>query len=1041
MSLTFEQQCVVDAPLAGPLLVDAGAGTGKTFTLVERAAALVEKRELEPQQLLVVTFTNAAAAEIADRLERRFADCAQTGRPACGTFHGIAASLLREFAYDTGSSPDVRAIDDARARGVFTAAFRDLLAGKLGVDTSALPLLERERVFERNLAGIALQLKNTNVPIDRWEREALEAAGVLERLNYGAIVELKPNGQPYAGWPRPNPPLTDVERAEQAERERRNVIAVAALFRRFDELLAKEHLLTFGDVLTRATAMLQRFPAVAKTLRARWLHAMVDEFQDTNGVQVTFLKALFGDDLRPVLVVGDVRQAIYAFNGADPNGIVAFRMMDGCKRYPLTVNRRSYKQVLDAAHHALARANAVPPELHNELTAHRNASQTIAVRAQLFSGEGALEREADSVARTARKLVDEGVSPKKIAVLMRSRTKAPLFAAALRRYGLAVQLHGGAGFFGAPEIREVVAWLKLVGTPDDMPSLVVALQSAAIALGDGVVAALAAQRELAHAALTGPLDGFSADERVRLERFRAISRIASVLADVPLADAARTVVFESGAEIARLGGEPGELDQARANLDKFLRLAADFATDRPTARIEDFLIELEEREALDDDEAEAELEGERIALMTIHAAKGLEWDHVFVANVSPQSFPLSRGGGRDLVAKLDERRRALAFAHSVDGRTPLRWHITSNEIDDTNGRVLARAKDDSEEHRLFYVAMTRARDVLYVTGSLGTRALKPSVCLAAVAAWLEERVGDLGAATLVSDDLASPYQAALPLATVEHAEFSEIRRRLDAQLERESAPAAVALRPGPLSYTAIALHAACPRRARYHYVLGLPDLGDEAAPSSDNGDHREPARRDPARFGRVVHLVLEAIALARIAGDEPAVDRFLDDAMGAEDCGSDAALRADARRAIDQAIPVLAAFTPEAAELRFDIEVDGVELRGYIDLLARDAQGRLAIIDYKTGYTESGHYAMQFALYRRAVVRQYPEHAETLLLRISPDHAALEAVEPATSAALSEAVATARVMDSDRPEPGPQCRNCPYAYAVCDAAPALIPAG
>ena len=276
----------------------------------------------------------------------------------------------------------------ARARGVFAAAFSDLLDGRLGVDTSALPLLDRTPVLASNLAGIALRLKNTDVSVDRFEREALAAADALERLPYGAIYALTPTGRPKTGYPQPNPPLTERERADEAARERHNVRAVAALFRRFDELLAAEHLLTFGDVLTRATAMLRSHPADCRTLRARWIHAMVDEFQDTNPIQVDFLKALFGDELRPVLVVGDVRQAIYAFNGADPNGIV--RVSHDARLRRLPAQRQSaivstYPRC--RAPQRLPARTLFQPELHNELSAHRGESASIAVRAQLFTGD------------------------------------------------------------------------------------------------------------------------------------------------------------------------------------------------------------------------------------------------------------------------------------------------------------------------------------------------------------------------------------------------------------------------------------------------------------------------------------------------------------------------------------------------------------------------------------------------------------------------------------------------------------------------------
>ena len=1039
MSATIEQQRVVDAPLHGPHLVNAGAGTGKTFTLVERAVALVRAKTIRPDELLVVTFTNAAASEIADRLDAGFAPIGAAGRPTCGTFHGIAASLLREFAYVTGGSPDVRAVDDSRARGVFALTFRDLLAGKLHVDTSALPLLERTRELERSLATVALRLKNLGRSVDEFERDALAAADSLEALPFGAVEQRGQKNQILSGWPQPNPPLTAAQRAEEAERERGNVRTVAALFRRFDERLGAEQLLTFGDVLTRTTAMLHAHPEITETLRERWRHAMVDEFQDTNPVQIAFLRALFGDDLRCVLAVGDLRQAIYAFNGADPQGIIRFAELNGCTPYPLTVNRRSYQPILDLAHEALAIARAVPDKLHTQLSAHRGDTDHRAVRVQLFTGDDALQRESDAIARTARALVDAGTSPKQIAVLLRSRSKAQIYADALRRHGLAVQVHGGAGFFDAAEIRELVAWLRLVDAPDDAYSITAALQSAAIGISDGALATLAVSRDLARAALLGPLDEFTVAERTRIERFRTIVRVISTLADVPLADAVRTVISASGTEIARIDGDAGALDQARANLDKFQRLAADLAADRPAARIGDLLIELDERRALDIDEAEAQLEGDRVALMTIHASKGLEWEHVFVANVSPSSFPLQNNSLRDTVVLFDEARRALAFMYSADGRTPLRWLLATLQVDLSSGTVTKRDRDDSEEHRLFYVALTRARDTVYITGRLWGNRLKLSACLQQAFDWIAGR-GHANADVALAADDNTNGSIALPLAETLDQSPVPFVERLEAQLSRELTPPTLPERRGRLSYTAIELHELCPRRARYHYVLGLPDLTDEAfaAVWSSESANYDVARRDPARFGRVVHLVLEKVANARISCEELDIERYLAEAMDDEDCFDDDRIRAAASSAVEAAVSLLSQFKPEFAERKFDITINGVELGGYIDLLARRDDGRLVVIDYKTGNTPSDHYKLQFSLYQEAAAAEFGERAEPLLLRVGEHTAVLEPIAPTDAGVLEQAVAAAQSMESEEPRPGKHCRTCPYAAGACDQAEVVL---
>lgn len=1024
--LTEEQQVIVNADLDGPRLVDAGAGTGKTFTLVQRALSLVTRGKLAPDELLVVTFTKAAATEIAGRLEAAF-DPGEHRRPVCGTFHGIASDLIREFAYEAGISPDIRVIDDGRARGVFAQAFADLEAGQLGVDLSAFPLLSRTKVLERSLATIILRLKQQGANVADVIVRARASASDLGSIAYGGVKMVKNGGAPKAGWPRPDPERSPAERQLEAERERLNVEVVAALFERFQQLLDEEHLLTFGDVLVRATAMLQTHLEIATRLRRRWKHAIVDEFQDTNGTQVAFLEAIFGPDLRPVLVVGDVRQAIYEFNGAEPRGIIDFRSR-ARETLPLSLNRRSLQPILDVAQHALGNLGGVAPELNQRLSAHRGHAEPSAVRLQLFDGPDAIEHEADTVAGEIRRLVDAGASPRDCAVLLRTRTKAGIFAAALRRVGLAVQLYGGVGFFDAPEIRETVAWLRLAADPTDPFAVLAALQSVPIGLGDGAVARLAQEKKLARAALLDEIPPeFNAAERDRLDRFRRTAQIVCGLGEERLASAVRTIVGASGSEIARLTSD--ELPQVRANLEKLIRFAADFASDRPLARICDFVAELNERDELELDLPLAELEGERVAIMTIHGAKGLEWPYVFVANVSASTFPLITNDGRETVVQIDERTGAIAFKTGVDGRPNLRWY-TSRHNHDENGIVVTDAKTDrSEEFRLLYVALTRARDAVYVTGRL-IKNRKPSPCFEAVAAWANEVSGGSDPHRILTDEVPTTTVAAQVLP-----DSSAIKETLFSRITRVMAPPSLdAQRRGSLSYTAMELQERCPRRARYHYVLGLPELSDEAAWSelTHDGDDSEP--RDPARYGRIIHKALELLTKAQMNSQHIEIATALSEAVSAEDWDPTIAELTAATEAVANAHALLAELTPLDAERQFEVSIDGTRMGGYIDLLASDARGKPVIVDYKTGRTDARHYALQFALYKYASKDEHPA-ASCRVLRIGNSTVAFEDVEPATEAELRSAIADASTMDSDEPRPGEQCQYCPYAYDVCDAAP------
>lgn len=1043
--LTPEQQAVVDADLIGPRLVDAGAGTGKTFTLVKRAVSLIERGTLRADELLVVTFTKAAATEIAGRLEAEL-DPHSHRRPTCGTFHGIASDLIREFAYEAGISPDVRVIDEGRARGVFARAFADLIAGRLDVDLRAFPLLERVGPLERSLAKIVFGLKDRDIAFDAWAERARAAATELETIEFGCVQMLSRNGKPLADWPRPRLPRSAEERRAEAERERRNVTVVAALFAHFQRLLDREHLLTFGDILNRATRMLRDHPTITDVVRKRWKHAIVDEFQDTNRTQIAFLEALFGPQLEPVLVVGDVRQAIYEFTGADPQGIIDFRAR-AREKFPLTVNRRSLAPILDVAHASLSQLGGVTPELNAQLVAHRGDADARCVKLELFSDEGALEREAACVAAKLRELVDGGVSPQRCAVLLRARTRAGAFAQAIREAGLAVQLLGGVGFFDAPEIREVVQWLRLAHDPTDAVAVVGTLQSAAIAVGDGTVALLARGEQVARTALLDALPvELEASERERLERYRRTARLVCALTDVPLVDAVRSTIWASGAEIAR-AQDGASLDQARANLNKLVRFAADFAADRPLARISDLVDELRERDELELDLPVAELEGDRIAIMTIHGAKGLEWDHVFVADIGSRSFPLSNNDQRENVAQIDASSGALALKHGVDKRATLRWYLTQHAHDDAGTVAKGPPATKDEEYRLLYVALTRARDAVYVTGRR-TGASRISACFSAVRDWATGRSGSADLHGFAAAGFGEPPRASLhDPAAVAHsasdpvtahgsiAERSRIERALTARKQRRvNALAQHVERRGSLSYTAMELHDRCPRRARYHYVLGLPDLSDQAAVLEVETDNEPRENRDPARYGRVIHRVLELLARARIAGVSREPDAALREACDEEAWATTVEERAVARAAVTAAAHCLTVLEPIAAEREFAVDIDGVRLAGFIDLIGRDPDGTIVIVDYKTGRTAAQHYALQFALYRRAVLPEFP-FAASRLLRIGTQGATFESVTPATAQDLREAVARSRTMDSDEPRPGPGCAYCPYAHDVCSAAP------
>ena len=1024
-TLTREQRAIVDAPLAGPSIVNAGAGTGKTYTLVRRAVRLVESKVLTPRELLVVTFTNKAANEIAERLAIAFEGIGVFELPTCGTFHAIAASLLREFAYETGDSPDLRAIDDARARGVFRGAYEELLAGKLGVGVSALPVLDREDVLIRDLASLAFVLKNEGTTIDQFEREALAAVPELRSLPFGQLYTLgkKPAGARLQ--PAPDPGRTAADLSAEADREERNVWAVGALLRRFDELLAEGGVLTYGDLLGRAIAMLKRNPAIAERVRRRWRHALVDEFQDTNPQQLAFVRAIFGNELIPVMAVGDARQAIYEWNGADPLGILRLAEASGTKTFSLTRNRRSFQEILNAAHDVLPAAG--PGAAEAALVAEKGRSEHIAIRHATFAvGANVAEcRETESraIAAEIAGLVAAGEKPSDIAILLRSRPAARVYALALRDRGIASRTHGGVGFFDAPEIVDAIAWFRLALDPANRHALTRVLESPVVGLSDGSIAELYASTPPPASILAAATPASLATEEAgRIERVRSILAMLGPALGLPLPEAVRTILRETAADAAQVAAHPNAAAQIRANVAKLISLAEGLAHDLPLARLSELVAEIDERALLEDDEPEAELGGDEVAIMTIHAAKGLEWNHVFVANVSPSTFPNNRGA-RESVVMRDPTTKALAFSYGVDGKKPFRWHLRESH-DARTGQRIKVEPDISEERRLFYVALTRAKSCVWISGVARTSTSK-------FLDDVHDHVGRFGTgAPFPHPDAASAGDRTLVDRCSMTATASRAIDMLQARLLRQ--PSLFEPWRGTLSYTAIAQHEMCPRLARYRYALHVPDFRESPDIELPDADDTDGASRkiDAATYGNIVHRVLEMIASETIAKRPYDRSELVDAALREFESEGDVPLRARIVTATERAIEALAGYEPVAAEEAFDATIAGASVGGFIDLIARDATGTVWIVDYKTGRLPDSAYALQLALYRMALRTRYPG-ARLAILRIADDAVRFVEPEAPTESEVERVVVDAASMDRDEPRTGPQCRDCAYAGPLC----------
>ncbi len=1041
-----DQEAAIVAPPTGRRSVNAGAGTGKTSTLALRVLYLIESGQLRADQIVVVTFTRKAAAEvstrIADTLDRARAgtDGAPFARSdqsvKCTTIHALAAEILRESAFEFDAPAPLRPISDGEAYRVFHASFRALLDGRLATGTDAFPIAELNLgALERDLAKLALRLKNHGLRPDDFESRALAATDRFGRQRWGQLWEPGSKRTGNRINVEPKVAVTAEELGREAQRERANIRVVAALFADFDRRLAERGAATYGDLIAFATRLLRERPALVMRLRERWRYLLLDESQDTSELQLTFIETLFG---RPgecaaagMMPVGDSRQAIYGFNGAAED--VMERLAAAADTtHPLVINRRSPQEIVDASHAVLEKHGVIGASMPR-LEASSGNGGLGCVRLETFGEPGGsikehVEREAAAIAREIERLLrDESTTTSDIAILVRRRTHAAAYVRALNERGICAALDRRSGLFVADEIRDALAWMSLLLDLQDRRAAVRVLQSPQVGLSDATMIALTARKDWLERFLRDELGaGVEIETRARLDRARSLltallpsvalplcSAVAAILAEVPLA-----------ASYVRIGPAIGA--QAIINLRSFEELAREFAGDRSDARLAEFVDDIERRILYDDDPQEPELELDGVRILTVHQAKGLEWPYVFLACSTKAQYGSSEP--TDRVVHYDPPSGAFALKNDVDGHETFHWLTLNCEHDpDTGERVIPANRKRAharEQARVFYVALTRAQRRVYVTAPAAPgRGEAPY--LDAIREWA---AASEPAANLRFDTPAAIEAAVAPASTPVQPKRALIAR-VAAPENGETAPA---FRPR-VSFSAISAFATCPRMARLRYRLMLPDL--RRAQSRFVGPNGQDAGlpSNAARLGSLAHRALELWGRATIAGVGVPIDAaFAGALLDFADATPHEIERA--RSAAAGAVDALSGYTVLAVEAAFAISIGSTNVEGFIDLIARDPGGRLLVVDYKTGRSDDEQYALQLALYRRVAEQRFPgEHVTAALLRLTPESAVLSFPAPIPDAELDATIAAVGLFESDTPNVGSWCVPCPYRGSPCMA--------
>jgi DNA helicase-2/ATP-dependent DNA helicase PcrA len=623
--LNEEQRAAVEHG-DGPLMVLAGAGTGKTRVLVHRIARLVE-RGTEPWAILAVTFTNKAAAEMRHRLRLVLGEAADA--MWIGTFHATCARILRRYADRVGLTRSFVIFDDGDQ-----VKLVERLLKEAGLDDEVSP----RTVLSR---------------IDRAKNRNVDPRAIRTGI-YDDVIE--------------------------------------RVYPLYQAQLAKENAVDFNDLLLKVLELLGR-EDTGRALKLRFRHVLVDEFQDTNRVQYDLVRQL-AEATRNLTVVGDDDQSVYSWRGAEPRNLLDFdRDFPDAKVIKLEQNYRSSQTILDAANAVIGKNR----DRHEKsLWTDRGPGETV----EIYQA-GDERGEAYFVAQSIRRLLDDGpLSPNDVAILYRTNAQSRVLEEHLRAARVPAKVVGAVSFFERKEVKDVIAYLRLLGNPAADSAFERVVNVPARGIGEATVDRLrAAARasgtgiyEAARLAARGEVAGLGAAPRKKLAGFvELMTGLADVIAQgASVAETIIQVVDRSGLRAKLEADSSTEARDRLGNLAELVSTATDFDDeveaegdggggggggfgpeddDAPAAggrrTVDDFL----ERIALSS--AGDQTTGEQVALMTIHIAKGLEWPVVFLTGLEDGLFPSLRereGASED--AALEEERR-LAYVAITRARERL----------------------------------------------------------------------------------------------------------------------------------------------------------------------------------------------------------------------------------------------------------------------------------------------------------------------------------------------------------------------------------
>lgn len=765
----------------GPLLIVAGAGTGKTTVITRRIAWLIECGKAKPDEILAVTFTDKAAGEMEERVDRLlpygYVDLWVM------TFHAFCERILQRHGIDIGIPNDFKLLD-----------------------TTASWMLVRQNLerfsldYYRPLGNPAKFIHTLLKHFSRAKDEDITPA------HYRAFVQKRSLDN-------------DTDPSEDQERSRIREIADA--YHAYEQLLVENNSLDFGSLITHTLRLFRERPAILERYRAQFTYILVDEFQDTNLAQYELIKLLAAPK-NNLAILSDDDQAIFRFRGASYHNIIQFK-----KEYPesaeisLITNYRSTQDILDCAYQFIQHNNpnrlewqlgehggqvfTSPKEwLSKKLLAH-DASQGLITHQQCASARDEIEYVINTI--ISLKESNQSLDWSDFAILVRANASAGGFISRFAELDIPYQFLSLRGLYTKPAVIDMLSYCRLLGNYHEGPALYRVLSWQNWELSAQSIIELthyARQKGLSlwdackQAQLISALDRL---DRTRIEKIiGGIARHAQLATQRRPAEVFLTVIRDTGYLNEIKSADTFEKRESLASLNQLYKKIRSFCTEYPHARLQDFLLLVQyEQEAGDEGRLTRDLDTgpDAVKILTVHAAKGLEFTTVFIVGMVDRRFPTA------------ERGPAIEIPQEL-----LKEPLPEGDI------------HIQEERRLFYVALTRAKKGIYLTGAHdygGNRSKKPSLFLFEAGVLSKEK------------SIPEPSAPAQESFNIDQPRSKIQNARLIHKIAGQTIPL-----PATFSFTQLAAFRACPLQYKFSFLLQIPVFG-----------------KPQLTFGKTMHLTLQ----------------------------------------------------------------------------------------------------------------------------------------------------------------------------------------